>query len=182
MNAIEDNKALVRDFIDGLFTRGQLGSVDKYLAEDFVNHDPPFGAAADRAGLRAAGAMFRAAFPNWHSQLHLLVAEGDIVVEQFTAGGTHRGEIMGVAPTGRRCPFGELTSSGSATVVSRSAGAAWMTSASLNSWDWSPGHDGPAEVRCGEAVRGRGERSSAPRRCWASRWRRLLAVCARLAL
>jgi len=101
MNAIEDNKALVRDFIDGLFTRGQLGSVDKYLAEDFVNHDPPFGAAADRAGLRAAGAMFRAAFPNWHSQLHLLVAEGDIVVEQFTAGGTHRGEIMGVAPTGR---------------------------------------------------------------------------------
>jgi predicted ester cyclase len=39
-------------------------------------------------------------FPDWHSDLHLLVGEDDIVVELFTASGTHRGEIMGVAPTG----------------------------------------------------------------------------------
>ena len=46
--------------------------------------------------------MFRTVFPDWHSDLHLLVAEGDIVVELFTASGTHTGaEIMGVGPTGR---------------------------------------------------------------------------------
>jgi len=45
--------------------------------------------------------MFRAVFPDWHSDLHLLVAEDDIVVEMFTASGTHTGaEIMGVAPSG----------------------------------------------------------------------------------
>lgn len=101
MTTIEHNKTIVRDFIDGLFTKGDLGAVDDYLADDFINHDPPFGASADREGMRAAGAMFRAAFPDWHSDMHLLVGEGDIVVELFTASGTQRGEVMGVAPTGQ---------------------------------------------------------------------------------
>ena len=39
--------------------------------------------------------------PYWRSEVHLLVAEGDYVVERFTASGTHRGEFMGAAPTNR---------------------------------------------------------------------------------
>jgi steroid delta-isomerase-like uncharacterized protein len=101
MTQTQQNKATVRDFIDGLFTKGDLGAVDTYLAEDFINHDPPLGVSADREGMRAAGAMIRAACPDWHSDLHLLVAEDDLVVERFTASGTQRGELMGVAPTGR---------------------------------------------------------------------------------
>jgi steroid delta-isomerase-like uncharacterized protein len=97
----EQNKAVVRDFIDALFTRGDLGAVDQYLAQDFLNHDPPVGVTPDAEGMRAAGAMFRTGFPDWHSDLHDLIAEGDIVVERFTASGTHRGEAMGVAPTGK---------------------------------------------------------------------------------
>jgi steroid delta-isomerase-like uncharacterized protein len=100
MTNTDENKTIVRDFIDGLFTKGDLGAVDDYLSEDFINHDPPFGASADREGMRGAGAMFRAAFPDWHSDLHLLVAEADMVVELFTASGTQRGEVMGVAPSG----------------------------------------------------------------------------------
>lgn len=101
MNTIEENKTIVREFIDGLFTKGDLGAVDLYLAEDFVNHDPPFGATSDREGMRGAAAMFRAAFPDWHSNVGLLIGEGDLVVEQFTASGTQQGEIMGVPATGR---------------------------------------------------------------------------------
>lgn len=102
MDTIEQNKKIVTSFIDALFTQGDLEAVDVYLAEDFVNHDPPFGASADREGMRTAGAMFRAAFPDWHSDLELLVGEGDLVVEKFTASGTQRGEFMGVAGNGRR--------------------------------------------------------------------------------
>jgi predicted ester cyclase len=51
--------------------------------------------------MQAAGTMFRAVFPDWHSDLHLLVAEDDVVVELFTASGTHTGaDIMGVAANG----------------------------------------------------------------------------------
>ncbi len=97
---IEESKLVVRDFIDSLFTKGDLGAVVEYLAEDFVNHDPPVGVSADREGMRAAGAMFRNAFPDWHSDVELLIGEGDIVVERFTASGTHRGELFGVEPSG----------------------------------------------------------------------------------
>src|ERR1700710_2096822 len=98
MSTTEDNKTIVSDFISALFTKGDFGAVDGYLAEDFVNNDPPFGASADREGMRSAGAMFRAVFPDWRSDLQMLVAEDDIVVEMFTATGTHTGtEMMGVA-------------------------------------------------------------------------------------
>src|SRR5207249_10794261 len=48
--SIEDNKAIVRSLIDGLFTRGDLAVVDTYLATDFVMHDPPVGVSPDREG------------------------------------------------------------------------------------------------------------------------------------
>ncbi|MDP8928336.1 MAG: ester cyclase, partial [Actinomycetota bacterium] len=84
MTDTDAHKKVVIEFIDALFTRGGLGAVDAYLSDDFVNHDPPFGASADREGMRSAGATFRAAFPDWHSDLHLLIAEGDLVAELFT--------------------------------------------------------------------------------------------------
>ncbi len=101
MTNTDANKKIVTEFIDGLFSRGDPGAVDTYLSDDFVNHDPPFGVSSDREGMRAAGASFRAAFPDWRSELHLLIAEADLVAEHFTARGTHRGEVMGVEATGR---------------------------------------------------------------------------------
>ncbi len=100
MTDVERNKSVVSEFIEALFSKGDLAAVDRYLAPEFVNHDPPLGISADREGMRAAGALMRAAFPDWQSDQHLVVGEGDIVVEHFTASGTHRGEVMGVAPTG----------------------------------------------------------------------------------
>lgn len=51
--------------------------------------------------MRAVGVLVRSGFPDWHSDIHMLVAEGDVVVESFTASGTHEAEFMGVPPTGR---------------------------------------------------------------------------------
>jgi steroid delta-isomerase-like uncharacterized protein len=96
------NKQLVEAFIQELFTKGDLDAVDRYVDSDFINHDPPFPGAPDgREGMRLAGAMFRQALPDWHSDVEQLIAEGDIVVERFTASGTHRGDLMGVPPTGQ---------------------------------------------------------------------------------
>jgi predicted ester cyclase len=35
--------------------------------------------------MRAMAAAFRTAFPDWHSDVHLLIAEDDLVAEMFTA-------------------------------------------------------------------------------------------------
>ncbi|MDX6307803.1 MAG: hypothetical protein QOI06_849 [Nocardioidaceae bacterium] len=99
---ITTNKQLVHDFIQALFTKGDLDAVDRYLDPKLVNHDPPFpGAPEGPDGMRTAAAMFRQASPDWHSEVEELVGEGDLVVERFTASGTHTGELMGVPPTGR---------------------------------------------------------------------------------
>ena len=101
MTTIEKNKEIVREFIDRVFTEGDLTAVDELLTEDFVNHDPHFGAPEGREAFRYMGRVVREACPDWHSDLHLLVGEGDLVVEQFTASGTQHGELAGVPPTGR---------------------------------------------------------------------------------
>lgn len=96
------NKQIVDAFIQALFTRGELDAVDRYLDPRFVNHDSPFpGAPGSREGMRQAAVMFREAAPDWHADVHQLIAEDDIVVERFTASGTHTGVLLGVAPTGR---------------------------------------------------------------------------------
>lgn len=101
MNTLEQNKDTVTAFINALFSHGDLGAVDDYLAPGFVNHDPPLGVPAGREGMRAVAAMFRAAFPDWHSDMEFLVGEGDLVVEVFTARGTQQGEIFGAPASGR---------------------------------------------------------------------------------
>jgi steroid delta-isomerase-like uncharacterized protein len=51
--------------------------------------------------MRVATSMFRQALPDWHSDVEQLIAGGDIVVEVFTASGTHRGGVMGVPGSGK---------------------------------------------------------------------------------
>jgi steroid delta-isomerase-like uncharacterized protein len=101
MDTISQNKNTVTSFIDALFTKGDLGAVDEYIAAGFTDHDPPMGQFLGREGMRQAAAAFRAAFPDWHSDLGFYVAEGDLVVEYFTASGTHQGEIFGVPASGQ---------------------------------------------------------------------------------
>lgn len=96
------NKQIVEEFTQALFSRGELDAVDRYLDRAFVNHDPPFDdSSPGREGMRQAAATMRAAAADWHSNTHQLVAEGDIVVERFTASGTHNDVLLGVPPTGR---------------------------------------------------------------------------------
>ena len=102
MTSIESNKRIVDEFITALFSDGDLTAVDRYLDPGFVNHDPPFPGAPDGPeGMRRAGEIFRRAFPDWRSDLQQLIAEGDLVAENFRAHGTHSGPLMGETPTGR---------------------------------------------------------------------------------
>jgi steroid delta-isomerase-like uncharacterized protein len=102
MTTTDANKQIVEEFITALFTRGDLTAVDRYLDPGFVNHDPPMPGSPDGPeGMRQAGQIFRRAFPDWRSDVQQLIAEDDLVVENFVARGTHRAAVMGEIPTGR---------------------------------------------------------------------------------
>jgi predicted ester cyclase len=54
-------------------------------------------------------AELRLAFPDYHGTNEIQVAEGEMVANRFVFYGTHQGEFMGVAPTGRRVTFRGLS-------------------------------------------------------------------------
>lgn len=100
--SIEENKALIRRLVEGVWTTGNLDAADDFLAPNMVDHAAQMGGGlGDREGFKNQVRMFRTAFPDGHTRIDDMIAEGDKVVLRWTDGGTHRGEFMGIAPTGR---------------------------------------------------------------------------------
>ena len=92
----EENKALVRRLTDAINAGEEDVAVDELFAPDAEGHP------------KRAFAEFRSAFPDWHEEIVELVAEGEKVVGRFRCSGTHRGEFLGVVPTGRRVDVEEV--------------------------------------------------------------------------
>jgi steroid delta-isomerase-like uncharacterized protein len=97
----EQNKAIVRRFIEAVQNEGDLAALDALVAPGYVNHSTPPGVPPDREGLKQLTALFRAAFPDGRMTIEEMVAEGDRVATRKTFRGTHRGELLGLPPTGR---------------------------------------------------------------------------------
>jgi predicted ester cyclase len=97
----EDNKALVRRFVDEVQSGGNTDLIDEICSPEFVNHSAPPGLPADCEGIKIVTAMFRGAFPDSYFSVEDMIAEGDEVVTRKTFHGTHEGEFMGIRPSGR---------------------------------------------------------------------------------
>jgi steroid delta-isomerase-like uncharacterized protein len=97
----EENKALVRRFVEEFWNQGNTSAADELMAGDVEIHMPT-GDTVDLDELKGFNGRWRESFPDWHSTFEELVAEGDRVAERWTGRGTHLGELMGIPPTGRR--------------------------------------------------------------------------------
>ena len=102
----EDNKALVRRFVDEVQSGGNTDLVDAICCPEFVNHSTPPGIPPDCEGVKILTAMFRGAFPDSYFTVEDMVAEGDKVATRKTFRGTHEGEFMGIPPSGRSVSMG----------------------------------------------------------------------------
>jgi steroid delta-isomerase-like uncharacterized protein len=98
--SLEENKALVRRFVDEVQCRHNLSALDELYSADFVDRsgmtDPPNLESARRF----FGSMF-AAFPDMRFTIRQQIAEGDKVVAHKTFHGTHLGPFMGIPATGK---------------------------------------------------------------------------------
>ena len=103
--ATEENKALVRrgyEALNELLRTGDATALEQLAAADFVDHNPSPGQGPGLQGVMQSFALFRSAFPDAQLRVEDMVAEGDRVATRLTFQGTHRGEFMGLAPTGQR--------------------------------------------------------------------------------
>jgi steroid delta-isomerase-like uncharacterized protein len=97
-----DARELVERLHAELFASGDLATLDRFFAPDVVSHNMPPGFPPGIEGVRRFFATFRDAFPDVEVRVDEVVAEGDRAAVATTIGGTHTGELLGLAPTGRR--------------------------------------------------------------------------------
>src|SRR5437764_9586883 len=121
MSPSDTAKAVVRRNTEEVQSRGNFAVFEELFADDFVDHTPQPNMKPDKDGVRDLYHRLRAAFPDFHADIHWQAADGELVTTYKTYHGTHQGMFLGVAPTGRKSnyetravtrePHGELTAS-----------------------------------------------------------------------
>jgi len=107
--SVEENKTLIRRFIEEVWHKGNMIFVDKNFATNYIDHHPAFVGLPQREGFKQLVTMYRIAFPDLHFTFEDIVAEGDKVVVRWTARGTHKGPLRGIAPTGKQVTVTGIT-------------------------------------------------------------------------
>ncbi len=95
---------MTRHGLEMAFNQGDFSGVREMTAPDAVTHDPSL--PQQLQGMRGPEpfvqqvSKYRAAFPDLRFRVEDTIAEGDKVAVRWSAEGTHRGELQGLAPTG----------------------------------------------------------------------------------
>jgi len=85
----EENKAIVRRLWEEVWNQNDLSVCDEIFDAEYAEHEKAFAP------------VLRTAFPDLHFTIEDMIADEDKVVTRYTFSGTHQGEFMGVAATGR---------------------------------------------------------------------------------
>jgi steroid delta-isomerase-like uncharacterized protein len=105
-----ENKGIARRFLEEAFNSGNLDVVDELVAPEFVNHDaalpePATGIEATKASIKG----YRDAFPDLRLTIEQQLAEGEYVTTRWSARGTHQGDLLGMAATGKQATVTGIT-------------------------------------------------------------------------
>jgi steroid delta-isomerase-like uncharacterized protein len=97
---LDDNKDLVRRFY-AAFDRGDEGALDALIADDFLIRTAPPGMPQGREGFWQGARMLMAAFPERHTTVDLLIAEGELITAVHTHDGVQGGPYLNFPATGK---------------------------------------------------------------------------------
>jgi steroid delta-isomerase-like uncharacterized protein len=90
----EDNKAIVRRFIEEGWNQGNVALFDELTAPNWIYHDPSFPNVRSLEDYKRWTTETRSAFPDMSSTIEDMIAEGDQVVVRASLRGTNTGDIM----------------------------------------------------------------------------------------
>ncbi|MGB8643595.1 MAG: ester cyclase [Anaerolineae bacterium] len=98
----EQNKSIVRRWVQEGWNSHNPAVADQFYTTDYVQHDAGQPPLQGREALKQYVGMFLTGFPDLHFSTDELIAEGDRVVWRFTSTATQTGPFMGIPPTGKR--------------------------------------------------------------------------------
>jgi steroid delta-isomerase-like uncharacterized protein len=99
----EANKNVVRRLFEEVWSKGNLPVADELFASTYAHHDPStpdVGRGPESEKKRAT--LYRTAFPDLRLTIEDLIAEGETVMARWSCRGTHKGDLSGIAPTGKQ--------------------------------------------------------------------------------
>ena len=99
----EQNKTIVRRLFDELWNKGNLPVADELIAPTYTHHDastPDLGRGPESEKKRVT--LYRTAFSDLRLTVEDMIAEGETVVARWSCRGAHKGDLNGIAPTGKQ--------------------------------------------------------------------------------
>src|SRR5205809_7869170 len=100
-NTIEENKQIVRAFIETAFNQHQTDRVADYLTLDMKWHGGTLGTVEGREQVAGLASAIVWALPDLHNVEQDIIAERDLVAVRGVVDGTHRGDLLGIHASGR---------------------------------------------------------------------------------
>jgi len=98
----EGNKFVIRRSFEELWNKSNLSLADELFAANYAHHDPStpdVGRGPEGEKKRVA---YRTAFPDFRLTIEDVIAEGQTVMARWSCRGTHKGDLSGIAPTGKQ--------------------------------------------------------------------------------
>ena len=102
--SIEKNKAAQEKFGEAI-TTGKLELIKDVVAQNVVEHDPAPNQGPGPQGYIDFFTTIRNAFPDFDVEVEEMVTDENHVSFAYTASGTHKGDFMGIAPTGKKAKW-----------------------------------------------------------------------------
>ena len=100
LTAAQKNKDFILAYTEDFWNTQNIAAFGKYYAAGFIEHYA--NGDQDFEQTKNLAQAYFTAFPDLHITTDLLVAEGDKVTKVWTANCTHKGELMGIKPTGKQ--------------------------------------------------------------------------------
>ena len=103
MTAEQRNTQIVMGWIKNVFNQQNTVQIEDYKQPATYHSHTPFpGTTPNLDGFKSSFRSILTAFPDFQFAVEELVAKGDVVIVRGTWTGTHKGEYMGIAATGKR--------------------------------------------------------------------------------
>jgi steroid delta-isomerase-like uncharacterized protein len=102
---LDQNKNLIRRFFNEMWNQWNFAKADELLAPDIVFKGTLGNELRGRDAFRTYMRKVQSAFPDFHNTIIEITAEDDRVVTRTFYRGTHRGEIFGLAPSGKEINY-----------------------------------------------------------------------------
>jgi len=98
---LEANKAVVRRWIEEGLNQKQVEVIEELAGPNYLLYWSPVPTPVDFPSYKQLITSGLSAIPDFHIEIHALIAEGDCVTARMTQSGTHVGEFAGVPGTGK---------------------------------------------------------------------------------